>query len=219
MTGVRSHIARNIVPMRILPLQYLLGSVRSRLFSLKVAQDPASLLKTAWRRIFALAVKLDREDEAREDEAKAFATKLKSLGSTVNNQFAEHRDPVDEDCERLVADIEALGEPQKIELIQQVDRLWGSFLSRFGGIDGFLEASSEQRNAYYGQLKDFAERYSYLRGTPQEYALLSVQATLRYTSLIGRNGISRGEKRLSTVVVDLIHRAKALEGSKSPPVA
>jgi hypothetical protein len=189
-------------------MQDVSNLAKSRFSSLKAAQDPAFLLRAVWRKIFATAVKLDREEEA-----KAFAEKLKAIGSSVNSQFAEKPDPIDEECERLVADIDALSQEQKTELTQQVGKLWNSFVSRFDGVDGFLEAPSEQRNAYHGQLADFAERYDHLRGTPQEYALLSVLATLRYTSLIGRNDISRGEKHLSTVVVDLINQARMLEKS------
>jgi hypothetical protein len=73
-------------------------------------------------------------------------------------QPSNSRDSGDNELDNLIAEIGELTPEQRAAVARGLAMLWNAFLSRFNGLDGYLEAHSADRAAYLQELRSAVER-------------------------------------------------------------
>jgi hypothetical protein len=178
----------------------------------------ASELKTAFRQILSQrdvwgTLLLTQVVRAAPKRSKPFRALLPSL------PWPEVEDPVATDFAWVIlTEFEALETAKQTATARNVALLWDCFVEEFGGVSGFLAATSTEQNHYLEKLDAAAQRMEVGRYSAVGYHYVSVVLVKLYVTYLHGQNSAPSAIALSSRVAMLINDGRVIRAkeSKSP---
>jgi hypothetical protein len=124
--------------------------------------------------------------------------------NTVKSSWRTADEGEDGYARRLVAEFDGLGGPERDLVAQALTQLWDAFNERFGGLQGFLSAEFDDRQAYMTQLERARERMTPYRNGGASHFYQSTALMLAYVKAVLQ------QQSVESRLLEAVHRGRTL---------